>query len=53
MEAEVGMELTEQYSDLLIKYARYKKRNRKPKLPDIKIDCAEKCTVNIAVCLLQ
>jgi hypothetical protein len=36
VEAEIGKELTEQYSNLLIKYARYKKRNRNPKLPDIK-----------------
>jgi len=46
VEAEIGKELTEQYSDLLIKYARYKKRNRNPKLPDIKIDREEKCTVD-------
>lgn len=46
MEAEIGKDLTEQYSALLIKYARYKRRNRNPKLPEINIDREEKCPVD-------
>ncbi len=48
IESEIGKDLTEQYSPLLIKYGRYKKRNRKPKLPEIKIDREEKCPVDAA-----
>lgn len=46
IEAEIGKELTEEHSILLIKYARYKKRNRNPKLPEIIIDREEKCFVD-------
>ena len=46
VEAEIGKELTDQYVALLVKYARYKRRNRNPKLPDIKIDREEKCLVD-------
>ena len=46
VEAEIGKELTDQYVVLLVKYARYKRRNRNPKLPDIKIDREEKCLVD-------
>ena len=46
LQSELGKELTEQYRDLLIKYARYKRRNRKAKVPEIKIDREEKCPVD-------
>lgn len=46
MEALIGKELTDQHGDLLIKYARYKRRKRNPKLPEIKIDREEKCSVD-------
>ena len=42
----IGEESSEQYIPILIKHARYKKRNRKPKIPEITIDREEKCTLN-------
>lgn len=48
VESEIGNELTNQYICLLVKYARYKRRKRKPKLPEIKIDREEKCYVDAA-----
>ena len=48
LESEVGKELTEQSRYLLIKYARYKRRNRKAKLPEIKIDREVRCSVDAA-----
>jgi hypothetical protein len=42
----IGSELTNQHINTLVKYARYKKRNRKPKLPEIQIDREEKCAVD-------
>jgi len=42
----IGEELTKQYCPLIIKYATYKKRNRKPKLPHIEIHRHERCVVN-------
>lgn len=46
IESVIGKALTNQYRSLLIQYARYKKRNRKAKLPNIVIDRHEICTVN-------
>ena len=46
IESEIGKELTERYRDLLIKYARYKRRNRKSKVPEIKIDREVRCPVD-------
>ena len=46
VESVIGQELTNQYRSLLVKHARYKKRKRKPKLPDIVIDRHEKCYVD-------
>ncbi len=48
VEPLIGVDLTQQYSHLLLKYARYKRRNRKPKLPDITIDREEICRVDVA-----
>jgi hypothetical protein len=42
----IGEKSTNQYHSLLIKYATYKKRNRKSKLPNIEIHRHEKCVVN-------
>ncbi len=46
VEAEIGHEHMRQYGGLLIKYARYKKRHRPPKLPEIRIDREEYCPVD-------
>jgi hypothetical protein len=46
VESQIGDELTRRYSSLLIKYARYKKRNRKPKKPEICIDREQICPVD-------
>jgi len=46
--SEIGKDLTDQYSSLLIKYARYQRRNRMPKLPEIPIDREESCPVDVA-----
>lgn len=42
----IGIDLTNQYIKILVKYARYKKRKRTPKLPEIQIDREEKCAVD-------
>lgn len=47
LEAEIGKEATAQYGSLLVKHARYKKRNRKAKVPNIVIDRVEKCVVDV------
>ncbi len=47
LEAEIGAEAIAQCGSLLVKYARYKKRNRKPKVPNISIDRTEKCIVDV------
>ena len=46
VENEIGADSTRQYIDLLLKYARYKKRNGKPKRSEIKIDREELCDVD-------
>ncbi len=43
----IGGVLTDRYISLLIKHARYKRRNRKAKLPEIKIDREEHCSVDV------
>ncbi len=48
VESVIGAELTCQYRFLLLKYARYRKRRRRPKLPDILIDREEICPVDKA-----
>ena len=47
VEAVIGKEEMQQYGRLLLKYARYKKRQRKPKLPEIRIDREERCPVDL------
>jgi hypothetical protein len=47
LKAEIGKEATSKYGSLLVKHARYKKRNRKPKVPNISIDREERCVVDI------
>jgi hypothetical protein len=42
----IGSDLTNQYIKILVKYARYKKRKRTPKLPEIQIDREEECAVD-------
>jgi len=46
LEMEIGSEAAGLYGHLLVKYARYKKRNRKPKIPAISIDREEICCVD-------
>lgn len=46
LELEIGSEAVDLYGDLLVKYARYKKRIRKPKIPEISIDREETCHVD-------
>ena len=46
VESILEQSLTEEQRRLLLKYARYKKRNRKAKLPEITIDRREKCPVD-------
>ncbi len=46
VEAEIGDELVQQYSPILVKYARYKKRNRNSKLPKIHVDRDVNCPVD-------
>ena len=46
IESILGESLTEQYRTLLLKHARYKKRNREPKLPKITIDRHVECPVD-------
>ena len=45
--SRIGNVLTNQYIKLLVKHARYKRRNRKPKLPLIRIDREQPCPVDI------
>ncbi len=47
LKAEIGDEATARYGSLLVKHARYKKRNRKPKVPNILIDRMERCVVEV------
>ena len=42
----IGSAAVKLYRHLFIKYAHYKKRNRNPKIPNIKIDRVEKCKVD-------
>ena len=46
VEEIIGSKAVEIYGHLLLKYARYKKRKRKRKTPDIKIDRVVKCKVD-------
>jgi hypothetical protein len=46
LESEIGVEATKLYGHILVKYARYKKRNRNPKIPEISIDREEICLVD-------
>jgi len=46
LEMEIGAEAARLYGHLLVKYARYKKRNRKPKVSEISIDREETCCVD-------
>ena len=46
VKSAIGSDLTNQYIKILVKYARYKKRKRTPKLPEIQIDREEKCVVD-------
>jgi hypothetical protein len=48
VECEIGGELTRQYGSLLVKYARYKRRKRKAKKPEIAIDREQICPVDAA-----
>ena len=43
----IGSVLTDQHISLLIKHARYKRRNRKAKLPEIKMDREKRCPVDV------
>ena len=47
LEAEIGADATAQYGSQLAKHARYKKRNRKRKVPAITIDRTEKCIADV------
>jgi regulator of replication initiation timing len=47
VESVVGSEVAQQYRALLVTYARYKKRNRSPKVPEISIDREELCPVDV------
>ena len=46
VESVIGSDLTNQHINTLARYARYIKRNRKPKLPEIRIDREEKSIVD-------
>jgi hypothetical protein len=46
VKSAIESDLTNQYIKILVKYARYKKRKRTPKLPEIQIDREEKCAVD-------
>jgi len=46
VESVIGSDLTNQHINTLAKHARYIKRNRRPKLPEIQIDREEKCIVD-------
>ncbi len=47
IEVIIGKEATAQYGSLLVKHARYKKRNREAKVPNIFIDRVEECFVDV------
>lgn len=47
VESVVGSAVARQYRSLLVTYARYKRRNRTPKLPEISIDREELCPVDV------
>ncbi len=47
IEAVIGAEAKARYGSLLVKYARYKKRKREPKIPDIPIDRTKRCVVDV------
>lgn len=47
VKSAIGNDLTDQHIETLVKFAQYKKRNRKPKLPKIKIDRTEECEVDL------
>ena len=46
VKSAIGSDLTNQYIKILVKYARYRKRKRTPKLPEIQIDREEICAVD-------
>jgi len=46
VERAVGAEITRQYQPLLLKYARYRTRCRRPKVPEVVIDREEICPVD-------
>jgi len=46
LESEIGVEATRLYGHILVKYARYKRRNRNPKNSEISIDREEICLVD-------
>ena len=46
VETIIGKEALDQYQELLLKYARYYRRNRSSKIKDIKIDREEICLVD-------
>lgn len=45
----IGKEQTDRYRELLLKHARYKKRNRKSKVAKIEIDRAEECKIDKSI----
>jgi hypothetical protein len=47
VESVVGVDVARQYRALLLKYARYKKRNRTSKLSEILIDREERCPIDV------
>jgi len=47
IESVIGNDLTNKHINTLAKYARYLRRNRKPKIPEIHIDREETCFVDI------
>lgn len=46
VESVIGIDANKLYGQLIIKYARYEKRNRKQRVSEIKIDRVEKCKVD-------
>lgn len=46
VKAVIGSDAVDLYGHFLVRYARYKKRNRKCKVPEIQIDRVEKCEVD-------
>ncbi len=49
VEDAIGSEVTQQYQGLLLKYTRYRKRCRHPKVAEIEIDREEICPVDTAL----